>query len=615
MSDDETCHATLTLIDHFSLQYRADRPSFGCHVCKKIFTRLYHIKRHGAVVHNIRSQRQMKDYVETVKASHRRGTSRIVRWSSVQAAIAELPKNSSTADVVRAALQAANCRVLDAVKSGVSEAAFIEEHSAAVGRKLDLTLIASEQPDRDSNVRRVTKKDIAVHGLAASYKDPCQIAKSYEALYQSGAVRGTSRQARQNAGLLNRYLEWAVRENPDMSYTQAFLSDVLPRQFLEVLARLFKVSSVVNSANAVLSAMDLLEASQTFSQVLEVDIAKQRTAINRAREAWHVAKRRFDKQKTAEQVQKSNDGDACQFVTDAPFLLILRYLRESTKSFARFITVPSRGLPGDAPPSGNDSATGTTSFLQAYQRLAPQQKAVWLRQLRSICGLYLALNGSRLSLVYAIRPNELDEASSYDAFRIVRVKRHKTARTRGPAPIVLFEFQYLVMQLLRLAVARTDTVFGVSSGGRVADVVFQDFNEWAAADSGTPDFKFRLNWTRKAIISFRDLLAGRSGKRKEAGAVEAVSAYLMHGEPTAARYYKYATDPTIVFEFRATSTVFSTMAALALIKGGVVCLPATPSLTHSKIALPSHSWCYIAPPTRHAINLRVFAYSCSYAYH
>jgi len=498
-----------------------------CPKCKKLFARFYDLRRHARGVHGVPME-TMSVYLGQARALNKR---RRLLWNIQRKKNAGQGRTLSSFSVSLAKDKLAR-NSQESRKGGTQDtpSGFLVTPTA-----------------RSPDTKRLRKAEIAQCGFLSDFQKLCPIARCYQQMLVS-AHETSEATAKQFAGLFNRFLDFAHDNFKSMTPLEALLSNEVADYFVDKYAKFFAHQSTVNAIIAVKKALTLMRYNATFKKETGL-LPGMEAKLTRVIDQWTYLKRSFMRKLKIEQRVKIMNSGVKDWTGFFPISLALEYLSKARRAFLN---------------ETDDAQEGGSGLTVEDSILA----------LRSTCALILVLSGCRQIVALRLTPANLNAASSWDGFFTVRVSAHKTSRYYGSAHIVLRPFQYKLLILLSERVRDNKSVFGIPENhGRVAEVIFRDFNDFVSEKSGRP-FVMRFNSARKVAETFSYILKGLPNNHRNVSACDVVTRFLMHTRATRDLFYHTMTDGEIVSSCRTYQSVFSVLAALEMVREGRIHVPA-----------------------------------------
>ena len=357
---------------------------------------------------------------------------------------------------------------------------------------------------------------------------------------------------------MNRFLTWGRERLDTTDDIQVILDCELPRQYSDLLASYFKSQSAANALQAVISFLELIPNNTRLQQAVGYT-QRHYKELGRVRAIWAYLKKTIRKRITQEQRKKMHEASRDP-AKECSFLTMLRFLQEARAVF-RF----NSG-------KGENQGEGRDEFLNSLEngyywdavQFSENTAAEHVPLLKAMAGCYLALNGARLCVATNLTKDEVRQAEASQGHRIVRCAQHKTATRYGAYEIVLSGGQYKFLELLS-QMTPGEKCFGPLSPGNGNGAIFAAYNNYVQETSGRKAH-FRLQYSRRAIETFKVLLQDLPADPLGAHAGARVTRFLAHGRDTSRRYYEHQIPEVTLSRFRACSTLVAAMAALELLR-------------------------------------------------
>lgn len=395
---------------------------------------------------------------------------------------------------------------------------------------------------RAGNEKRVHKEqlELALNVPRFSQELICDLAAQYERVETS---RGhlSPQGVKSHARMIDRFLRWSEANTEYEGDSRTLLCLDRPAQFVTALARVARPHTVRNYCNALLALIAAVASDSRLQESFRHE-ADHRKKLERVADVWAGLKRTHERTARREQRVKVRTGK----FKNAPIHLILKYLCHVSSLHEDII----------CPPGGLD--------------VMMESAEPYLHTLNCATACILALHGARLCTALNLAASEVMSALPMNGRFILRVMRHKTAKSSGPAAVALTPGQYRILQCLaRLRVQSDGENCNVLPrlAGRACRILFQDVNEFISERvAGTDALTF--NSVRKTIHSNEFLIGQNSSQIGES-----VSNYLCHGKGVATQHYTFRSDKAVLADALNVESIVSTLAVLDLVREGSINLP------------------------------------------
>lgn len=344
-----------------------------------------------------------------------------------------------------------------------------------------------------------------------------------------------------NVRMIDRFIRWSEMNTDFVGSVKSILCTERPARFVAGLARAAKPNTVRNHCAALLSFIATASSSPELMVHFKTE-PRWRKKLERVADVWAKLKREQNRIARSDQRAKIRSG---AFI-NAPITIILEFLCEVSRAYKDLIS---------------DSNTAPLMGFQAPSAFIALQAAV---------SCIMALHGSRLCTALNMTVGEVLDAVSVNGRYVLRIQRHKTARTSGPAAIALSPGQYRIVKCLaslKLGSEGKSATVLPKLTGRASQILFHQVNKFIADRvEGMPSMTFNL--VRKTIHSNEFLIDQGKGS-----ASDRISSYLCHGKPVVSLHYAFKSDRAVAADGALVEEVVSTLAVLDLVRSEKITLP------------------------------------------